>query len=208
MSERITVMVQALDPISEAGVKAALRARAEVWVVEEDAIQPQTVAVVVGNAMDESVQRMLRSARSKGLQRVIAVVDTLDDAGLLTAAESGVLGLVRRSEATPDRLVHVITSVHEGAGVVPPEMLGRLLSQVSRLKDHVLTPRGMNFTGLTDREADVLRLVAKGYDTQEIAKELSYSERTVKNTIHDVTSRFHLRNRSHAVAYAMREGLI
>ncbi|MEV6717994.1 response regulator transcription factor [Lentzea sp. NPDC051208] len=208
MSDRITVMVQALDPISEAGVKAALRSRAEVWVVDEDAITPHTVAVVVGNAVDEAVQRMLRAARSKGLQRVIAVVETLDDAGLLTAAESGVSGLVRRSEATPDRLVQVITSVHEGAGVVPPDMLGRLLSQVSRLKDHVLTPRGMNFTGLTDREADVLRLVAKGFDTQEIAKELSYSERTVKNTLHDITSRFHLRNRSHAVAYAMREGLI
>jgi DNA-binding NarL/FixJ family response regulator len=208
MLERISVLVQALDPISEGGVKAALRSRAEVWVVDEDSITPHTVAVVVGNAVDEAVQRMLRSARSKGLQRVIAVVDALDDAGLLTAAESGVSGLVRRSEATPDRLVQVITSVHEGAGVVPPDMLGRLLSQVSRLKDHVLTPRGMNFTGLTDREADVLRLVAKGFDTQEIAKELSYSERTVKNTLHDITSRFHLRNRSHAVAYAMREGLI
>lgn len=208
MLERISVLVQALDPISEGGVKAALRSRAEVWVVDDDSITPHTVAVVVGNAVDEAVQRMLRSARSKGLQRVIAVVDALDDAGLLTAAESGVSGLVRRSEATPDRLVQVITSVHEGAGVVPPDMLGRLLSQVSRLKDHVLTPRGMNFTGLTDREADVLRLVAKGFDTQEIAKELSYSERTVKNTLHDITSRFHLRNRSHAVAYAMREGLI
>lgn len=208
MLERVSVFVQALDPISETGVVAALRTRAEVWVVDEDNLTPQTVAVVVGNAVDESVERLLRSARGRGLQHVIAVVDMLDDAGLLTAAEAGVSGLVRRSEATADRLVQVITSVHDGAGVVPPDMLGRLLNQVSRLKDHVLAPRGMNFSGLTDREADVLRLVAKGLDTQEIAKALSYSERTVKNTLHDITSRFHLKNRSHAVAYAMREGLI
>jgi DNA-binding NarL/FixJ family response regulator len=206
--ERISVFVQALDPISEGGVTAALRSRAEVWVVDENALTPQTVAVVVGNTVDDAVQRMLRSVRSRGVQHIVAVVDLVDDTGLLIAAECGVSGLVRRAEATSYRLVQVITSVHEGAGVVPPDMLGRLLNQVSRLKDNVLAPRGINFSGLTDREVDVLRLVASGLDTQEIAQELSYSERTVKNTLHDITSRFHLRNRSHAVAYAMREGLI
>ena len=54
----------------------------------------------------------------------------------------------------------------------------------------------------------MLRLVAEGLDTGEIAKELAYSERTIKNVIHDVTSRLNLRNRSQAVAYALREGLI
>jgi DNA-binding NarL/FixJ family response regulator len=176
--------------------------------VDENALTPQTVAVVVGNTVDDAVQRMLRSVRSRGVQHIVAVVDLVDDTGLLIAAECGVSGLVRRAEATSYRLVQVITSVHEGAGVVPPDMLGRLLNQVSRLKDNVLAPRGINFSGLTDREVDVLRLVASGLDTQEIAQELSYSERTVKNTLHDITSRFHLRNRSHAVAYAMREGLI
>ena len=54
----------------------------------------------------------------------------------------------------------------------------------------------------------MLRLVADGYDTGEIARNLCYSERTIKNVIHDVTSRLHLRNRSHAVAFAMRTGVI
>jgi len=54
----------------------------------------------------------------------------------------------------------------------------------------------------------VLRLVSDGHDTSEIATTLCYSERTVKNVLHDVTTRLNLRNRSHAVAYAMREGLI
>ena len=72
----------------------------------------------------------------------------------------------------------------------------------------MLAPRGLTFAGFTDREIAVLRLVAEGLDTSEIARELSYSERTIKNVIHDVTSRLQLRNRSQAVAYAMREGLI
>jgi DNA-binding NarL/FixJ family response regulator len=54
----------------------------------------------------------------------------------------------------------------------------------------------------------VLGLVADGLDTREIATKLSYSERTVKNVLHDVTNRFQLRNRAHAVAYALREGLL
>jgi DNA-binding NarL/FixJ family response regulator len=66
----------------------------------------------------------------------------------------------------------------------------------------------MVFTGLSDREVRVLQLVADGWDTAEIAGELCYSERTVKNILHDLTTRLQLRNRSHAVAYALREGLI
>lgn len=62
--------------------------------------------------------------------------------------------------------------------------------------------------GFTDRELNILRLVANGFGTAEIAVELSYSERTVKNAIHAVTERYNLRNRSHAVAYAMRVGAI
>ncbi|HVX44496.1 MAG TPA: LuxR C-terminal-related transcriptional regulator, partial [Mycobacteriales bacterium] len=49
---------------------------------------------------------------------------------------------------------------------------------------------------------------AEGYSTSEIAEQLAYSERTVKSALHDLTSRYQLRNRSHAVAFAMREGLI
>ena len=54
----------------------------------------------------------------------------------------------------------------------------------------------------------MLRLLAEGYDTAEVGRRLYFSERTVKNVIHDVTSRLDLRNRTHAVAYAIRQGLI
>jgi DNA-binding NarL/FixJ family response regulator len=91
---------------------------------------------------------------------------------------------------------------------MPPDLLGRLLSQVASLQRHLLTPRGLTFAGLTQREVQVLSLVAEGSSTQEIAMRLAYSERTIKNIIHDLTTRLQLRNRSHAVAYALRRGLI
>ena len=72
----------------------------------------------------------------------------------------------------------------------------------------ILEPRGFRVSGLTEREVRVLRLVADGHNTAEIASQLSYSERTIKNVIQDVITRFQLRNRSHAVAYAVRQGFI
>ena len=118
------------------------------------------------------------------------------------------MGCSRRSDATADALVRAITRVAAGEGEIPPDLLGRLLEQVGRLQRQVLAPRGLAFSGLTPRETEVLRLVAEGHDTSEIASRMCYSERTVKNVLHDLTTRLQLRNRTHAVAYAMREGLI
>jgi DNA-binding NarL/FixJ family response regulator len=61
---------------------------------------------------------------------------------------------------------------------------------------------------LTDREQQVLALIAAGHPTREVAQELSYSERTVKNVLHDVVTKLNARSRSQAVAFAVREGLI
>ena len=77
-----------------------------------------------------------------------------------------------------------------------------------RTGDDMRCAAGLTFNGLATREIEVLRLVADGCDTHEIADKLAYSERTVKNVLHDVTTRLQLRNRSHAVAYALRQGLI
>ncbi len=206
--ERVSVWVGARDPISEAGVVSALRPRPEVRVVSaEEAVDAQ-VAVVVADAVDDDALRLVRMVRRQSPAQAVLVAGRLDDGDVVTAVEAGVLGLVRRAEATPERLVRVICGAATGEGSVPPDLLGRLLDQVGTLQRQVLRPRGLTFTGLASREIEVLRLVADGYDTSEIAHELAYSERTVKNVLHDVTTRLQLRNRSHAVAYALREGLI
>ena len=90
----------------------------------------------------------------------------------------------------------------------PQHVFGRLLDQVGRLQRQVLNPRGLSFAVLTDREIKVMKLLADGLDTAEVGRRLFYSERTVKNIVHDVTSRLNLRNRTQAVAYALRQGLI
>ena len=208
MSGRITVSVQVDDPISAAGITSELRSSAEVLVVGSDEQDGAEVTLVVADEVDERTTRLVRRLQHSGSSRVVMIVAHLDDAGLLAAVEAGACGILRRSEATTTRLVQAVRAAAGGDGAVPPDLLGRLLNQVSRLQRNVLAPRGLSLSGFSDREVDVLRLLADGWDTGEIASKLAYSERTVKNVIHDITSRLHLRNRSHAVAYALRQGLI
>nr|MDT0658147.1 response regulator transcription factor [Micromonospora sp. DSM 115978] len=206
--DRVPVFLHAVDMISRAGLISQLRPRPEVLLLGEEELDQARVAVVISDSIDERTLQTLRSMRSRGVPALVLVVTQVDDAGLVAAVEGGVAGLVRRTDATADRLVSVIRAAAAGDGSVPPDLLGRLLSQVGAVQRNVLGPRGLTFSGLAQREIDVLRLVAEGFDTAEIAAKLSYSQRTIKNVLHDVTSRLHLRNRSHAVAYALRNGLI
>jgi DNA-binding NarL/FixJ family response regulator len=206
LMDRVPICVCAHDPVSHAGVVSQLRQRPEVEIVDRDDDRAR-VAVVAADAVDEDTLGLLRGIQRGGCP-IVLVVTAVDDAGLAAAVEAGVAGLVRRVEATPERLAHAVGAVARGEGTVPPDLLGRLLAQVGRVQRQFLQPRGLNLTGLSTREADILRLVADGLDTNEIATSLSYSERTVKNVLHDVTSRLQLRNRSHAVAYALKQGMI
>jgi DNA-binding NarL/FixJ family response regulator len=205
--EPVTVAVVAADPISRAGIASQLRVTHEVYVTEGEA-NDADVTVVIADTVNELTSGTIRRLRASGCRRVLAVVSTLDDAGLFAAVEAGACGVLRRTESTPERLAAAVLSAAAGDGTLPPDLLGRLLDQVQQLQRQVLAPRGLTLSGLSARETDVLRLVAEGYDTAEVAQQLCYSERTVKNIIHDVVTRLQLRNRSHAVAYAVRHGLI
>jgi DNA-binding NarL/FixJ family response regulator len=206
MSERIPVYVEAEDPLLQAGVSSQVRACPRLLVV--DSPEEACIAVAAVDAADARSVELIRSVSNGGTCRVLAVVGQLDDAGVLALAEAGASGILRRSDASQARLAEAVEATAAGNGTMPPDLLARLLSQVGRLQRDVLSPRGIGVHGLSEREVTVLRLVAEGHDTGSIAREMAYSERTVKNVIHDIVSRLNLRNRSHAVAYAVREGII
>jgi DNA-binding NarL/FixJ family response regulator len=208
MLDGIQVYVYARDPISQAGLASQLHARPEVRVVSEGEIDSAAVAVVVADQVDDEVVRTIKALQRNACPRIVVVATQFDDGGLLSAVESGACALLRRSEATSDQLAAAVVYAAAGAGALPPDLLGRLLEQVGHLQRQILEPRGFRVSGLTDREIQVLRLVADGHNTAEIARQLAYSERTIKNVIQDVITRFQLRNRSHAVAYAVRQGFI
>jgi DNA-binding NarL/FixJ family response regulator len=207
MREPVRITVFAGDPVSETGIAAQLQGWPEVTVVSHEDESAQ-VAFVVVDAIDEQAVTTLRRVQRSVGARVVVVATHVDDDGLLDAIEAGASGLLRRSEATAAALAGAARTTADGNGTMPPDLVGRLLTAVGRLQRQVLRPRGIHFSGFSERELAVLRLVADGHATGEIARRLSYSERTIKNVLHDVTSRLNLRNRSQAVAWALREGLI
>jgi DNA-binding NarL/FixJ family response regulator len=202
------VRVRATDPVSEAGVASQLRVQHDLEVLSSDSPVRPDVVVLVADRVDEPTATTIRGTRDAGGPRIVLIVGSVDGVGVLAAVEAGVAAIVRRSEATPDRLSTAIRAAATGDGHLPPDLLGRLLQQVGDAQRKLTAPAGLTFGGLTQRELTVLRLIAEGYSTSEIATRMAYSERTIKNSIHDLVSRFHLRNRTHAVAFAVRQGLI
>jgi DNA-binding NarL/FixJ family response regulator len=212
---RVSTWVRATDALLAAGIVAALRQQPGIRIHEDGAapdggVDPggPAVAIVAGDQVDAELLQVVRSTLRNGCPRVILIAGRLDDTSVFTALEAGVCGMLRREEVTTDQLVRAVEAAASGHGSMPPDVLGRVLDQVGRLQRQVLSPRGLTMSPLRKREIDVLRLLADGADTAEIARELAYSERTIKSIIHDVTVRLGLKNRTHAVAYAVREGLI
>jgi DNA-binding NarL/FixJ family response regulator len=141
----------------------------------------------------------LRLARDTKLL-LVAIAESAEDELLVEAIEAGVTGAMLRGEANPNAFLHTLRSAAAGNGSLPTAVLGRLLSR----------PRtGMRGAGdLTDRELGVVRLLSAGESTRQIAEDLCYSEKTVKNIVHDVLVRMNCRNRAQAVALATRRGMI
>ncbi|MEV6167964.1 LuxR C-terminal-related transcriptional regulator [Streptomyces sp. NPDC051954] len=208
-TSRVTVAVYAADPILRLGVVQQLRQRPEVDLVDDADAERAEVSLVVVDNVDDDVAALLQRLRHNTATRTGLVVGTLGSGALQRVIECGVAAVLRRAEADQDQLLHLVLAIANGEGVLPGDLLGKLLSHVgSSLQRSALDPGGLSLSTLTTREADMLRLVSEGLDTAEIARKTAYSERTVKNVLHEIITRLQLRNRAHAVGYALRNGLI
>jgi DNA-binding NarL/FixJ family response regulator len=92
--------------------------------------------------------------------------------------------------------------------MLPESTIRWLIDQNRNFADVVRSAHGITTGGLTLRETDVLRLLAEGKSTVEIANQLNYAERTIKNVIRELLERHNFKNRTQAVAYAIRAGAI
>jgi DNA-binding NarL/FixJ family response regulator len=195
----VRVSVRATDPLVRAGLLGELKNKPGIRLVDDNAAETDVVLVVA----ETGLRDLLTSST-----RLVLVADQPRQAEVWAAIEHGLAVLVPRSEATTARLLRAIADAHHGRGDLPADQLGRLLRELSRLHEETLAPRDLTLSGLSNRETEVLRLLADGLDTAEIATQLSYSERTVKNILHGMLNRLGLRNRAHAVAHGLRHGLI
>jgi DNA-binding NarL/FixJ family response regulator len=202
---RTAVSVLADDPVTYAGVFGQLRSRDEFELLPWRSERIPDVVVVAADTMSPEQLRRVEAVRAGGRSRVVAVVAEIDGAALMATVEAGACVIIRRREATNDRLADSVRVAAAGDGSLPADLLGRLFNHVGSGGRSGADGQARS---LSHRELRVLGLLADGYSTAEIAGEMAYSESTIKSAIHEMTSRLELRNRSHAVAFAVRAGLI
>lgn len=208
----MTVAVQATDPVTRSGATTILSGDPRVRVLDDAHVALAEVVVVIERVLNDAVFTRLRAAREQSAHepppRCVLVTDRFPAAGLMTALECGVAAVLPRYGTSDAELVAAVLTVRGGAAHLSPALVGTLLSQLDRMRREVLEPNGLTMSGLTARERDVLRLLADGLGIDEIAAELAYSERTVKNILYSLMTRYGLSTRAHAVAYALRTGVI
>lgn len=210
--DAVKVLVQASDEFTEAGVKTMLGVSEQLQVLTGGPTErPDVILAVVDGVVGSSTFAFLRQFQGTGVTsapRAVVVADRFRAEDLLVAVECGVTALLSRNEIKEGTLASAVLAVGRGAALMPYRLQGILLDQLTQLRFQVLAPAGLTLFGFETRERDVLQLIAEGYQTDEIAKKLTYSEGTVKNVLYGLMSRLRLNTRSQAVAYAMRAGLI
>ncbi|MDT8912059.1 LuxR C-terminal-related transcriptional regulator [Amycolatopsis sp. PS_44_ISF1] len=166
------------------------------------------VVVAVFEQLSADAVALLREVSAETDKPIVLVVDRLAENELPIVVECHVVAVLPRAAVGDDRLFDSVRVAAAGEANLPSDLLGSLVAGTERLYRELLVPARLPGGELSKREVDVLRLMADGLDTREIAAKLSYSDRTVKNIIYAIVTRLQLRNRSHAVAYAIRNSLI
>ena len=158
--------------------------------------------VLVDHAMAGGLDFLGAAGEATGAA-VVVCSSLCSEEAVLAALQAGAVGVLRKETLSTDSLASAVRAAADGTGVVTHELLHDLLDGLS--------PNGHerpSAARLTEREQQVLSLIADGHPTREVAQQLCYSERTVKNVLHDIVTKLGARSRSQAVAHAVREGLI
>jgi len=132
---------------------------------------------------------------------ILVLTSFAEDEKVYSAIKAGALGY-RLKDATPQELLTAIREVYRGEPSMDPAIAQKLMRELQRSSDLPPTEEP-----LTEREVEVLKLVAQGKPNQEIAETLVISERTVRTHVSNILSKLHLANRTQAALYALREGL-
>jgi DNA-binding NarL/FixJ family response regulator len=203
----VKVSLLATDQLALAGLFNYLGVQEDLTLVGDDRSADADVLVVASDRLSTDVVALLRSSSARNPIPTVLIIADLSEEELLLAVRCHVVAVIPRAAVTADRLTHAVRVAAAGGGVIPPGLVGKLLERLEQLQRQA-PAKGRAAPGWTAREIEVLRLLADGVDTGEIAEKLRYSERTIKHIIQTVTRRFSLRNRTHAVAHAVRAGAI
>jgi DNA-binding NarL/FixJ family response regulator len=211
---RLRVVIADDQPMMRAGFKAVLEATGSIEVVAEAATGEEAVAAAEAHRPDVVLMdiRMpgmdgIEATRRLPRQRVLILTTFGLDEYIIEALRAGASGFLLKDAPTRE-VVEAVRAVAAGDAVLAPAVTRQLLDQVGRRLPAAVSRTPDGLAELTDREQEVLRMLAVGMSNAEIATALVVSEPTVKTHVSNLLGKLGLRDRVQAVIYAYESGLI
>jgi NarL family two-component system response regulator LiaR len=209
VAELIGVLIADDHPVVRQGLRTFLETQDGLEVVGEasdgaealELVQRLVPDVVLMDLVMPGLDGVEATRRIRGLSpttKVIVLTSFDDDEKVFPSIKAGAAGYLLK-DVRPHDLVEAIRTVQRGEALLAPSVAAKLMQEVAGER----RPGG----GLTDRELDVLRLIARGLSNKLIARELVVSEKTIKTHVSNILAKLHLADRTQAALYAVREGL-
>ena len=210
----ITVLLVDDHAVVRQGVSAFFGAQADLEVVGEAGSGSEAVRLATEKAPDvvlmdlmmpgmdgDEATRRLKQVSPRS--QVIVLTSYHDDEHIFPAIRAGALSYLLK-DAGPDELADAVRKAARGEAVLHPRVAARVVQELSGARAAEVNP----FTELTERELEVLRLLAEALSNAEIAERLVISEKTVKSHVSNILGKLHLADRTQAAVYAWREGVV
>jgi NarL family two-component system response regulator LiaR len=211
-TDTIRVLIADDHAVVRTGLRTLIGFQADMEVVGEAAdgleavalarsLQPDVILLDLVMPRMGGLEAIAEIKRENPEARILVITSFAEDEQVFPAIKAGALGYLLK-DSSPRELLRAVRDVHRGESSLHPTVARKLVQEISRSTD--LPPTE---DPLTEREMEVLRLVAQGLTNQEIADQLFLSERTVRNYVSNILGKLHLANRVQAALYAVREGL-
>ena len=216
----ISVVIADDQALVRGGFAVMVGAAPDMNVLGEAADGAQAVALVREHHPDV-VLMDIRMPKSSGIEacramkevapssKIVMLTISDEEEDLFEAIRAGASGYLLK-DIPLDEVADVVRAVHGGQSLINPSMAAKLLTEFATLnkRDQEEPAEQVPAPKLTDREMQVLKLVAKGMNNRDIAKELFISENTVKNHVRNILEKLQIHSRMEAVMIAVREKLI
>ncbi len=165
-------------------------------------LQPDVILLDIVMPRQDGIQTIEKLQQEGSQARILVITSFAEDDLIFPAIKAGALGYLLK-DSTPQELIHAIHTVNSGESTLHPTVARKLIEELNRKPDLPLTEEP-----LTERELQVLSLIARGYSNREIAGQLHLSERTVGKYTSNILDKLHLANRTQAALYALRKGIV
>ena len=214
MSDPITVLLVDAPAVVRRGVRAVLETQSDITVVAEAGSGEEAVRLATEHAPDvalmdlimpgmDGVEATRRLTASSPRTKVVMLTSYHDDEHIFPAIRAGALSYVLK-EVGPDELADAVRKAAAGEAVLHPRVAARVVRELHGARRE--EPNA--FHELSDRELEVLKLIAEGLSNAQIASRLYVSEKTVKSHVSNILGKLHLADRTQAAVYAWRQGVV